>query len=377
MRRSYFKVPIVKFVFCLLLAFWSASVVPAQTAAPVNLGPTTPAFDPREWKGQQTGPATRVLTLGSPHLSQLPIRVDEAMLSALLDKLATFRPDVITAENLSGEQCEHLKRYEGIYPDSFNTYCSSPEVAQKALGLDLPAALSAIRETFAAWPTQPAPSDRRRLAALFLAAGEAPSAAVQWRRLPAEERRATDGLTAETVKLLEQTGARPNETFDVGVALAVRLGLERVYLVDDHTSDGAVADETQAFDDAVHAAWKQGAGALQAHDRATELEKSLKSPADLLELYRLANEPESQRQTVLGDLHANLVQPSAGLYGRQYVASWEVRNLRMVSNIRAVTAAHPGCRVLNLVGATHKPYYDAYLNLMHDVALVDAEAVLK
>jgi hypothetical protein len=200
---------------------------------------------------------------------------------------------------------------------------------------------------------------------------------VQWRRLPVEERRAADGLTAETVKFLERTGAKPNETFDVGVALAVRLGLERVYLVDDHTSDGAIPDETQAFDDAVQAAWKKGASAVPASTHAAEIEKSLKNSFDLLELYQLANQPESQRQAILGDFHANLIQPSAGLFGRQYVAGWEVRNIRMVSNIRAVTAAHPGCRVLNILGAAHKPYFDAYLNLMHDVALVDAESVLK
>ena len=264
----------MKSVSSLLLVFCAVCLASAQPRESVHAAPKTPAFDPREWKNQQTGPATQILTLGSIHLSQLPIRVDEAMLSALLDKLAAFHPDAITAENLSGEQCEHLKTYEGTYPDSFNTYCSSPEVAQKAVGLDLPGALSAIGKTFAAWPAQPSPTNRRHLAALFLAAGEVPSAVVQWRRLPVEERRAADGLAAETVKLLERTGARPNETFDIGVALAVRLGLERVYLVDDHTSDGAIPDETQAFDDAVQAAWKQGAATVPANTRAAELEKS-------------------------------------------------------------------------------------------------------
>jgi hypothetical protein len=32
---------------------------------------------------------------------------------------------------------------------------------------------------------------------------------------------------------------------------------------------------------------------------------------------------------------------------------------------------------LNIVGSSHKPYFDAYLGMMHDVALVDAEAVLR
>jgi hypothetical protein len=44
---------------------------------------------------------------------------------------------------------------------------------------------------------------------------------------------------------------------------------------------------------------------------------------------------------------------------------------------RAAVAERPGARVLNIVGSSHKPFYDAYLDLMPDVTLVDVEAVLK
>jgi hypothetical protein len=33
--------------------------------------------------------------------------------------------------------------------------------------------------------------------------------------------------------------------------------------------------------------------------------------------------------------------------------------------------------VVNVVGASHKAYYDAYLDMMHEVKLVDVEAVLR
>lgn len=350
---------------CLLLVLAAAAAALAQT----------PAFDPREWKGAQAGPPTRVLNLGSPHLSHMAVTVNEAMLSALLDKLAAFRPDVITLENVSGEQCEHLKRYAGVYPESFDAWCSAADVAQKAIGMDTPTAAGEVRKTLSSWPAQPGAAARRRLAALFLAAGETPSAVVQWRRLPAEERHAGDGLDNDAVKLLERVGARPNETYEVGVALAVRLGLDRVYLVDDHTSDGVLADEGKAFEDAIQAAWKIAPSPAAAQEDA--LSKALKTPADMLALYRFINLPETQRHTIKADFGAALGQKTPELYGRQYVASWEVRNLRMVSNIRAAFGTRPGARVLNVVGASHKPYYDAYLNLMHEVELVEAETVLK
>ena len=335
----------------------------------------TPAFDPRAWKGAQAGAPTQVLTLGSAHLSQLKTPVDAAMTAAVLDKLAAYRPEVITAENVAGEQCDLLKRYAGTYPDSFDTWCVDPQGAQKAIGMDGPTAAAEIHKLLLAWPAEPTASARRRLAALFLAAGETPSAVVQWLRLPPAERHAGDGLTDETLKRLQRAGAKPNETYDIAVALAVRLGLERVYLVDDHTADGALPDEGQAYADAVAAAWKLAPSAAVAQEQA--MEARLKTGADLLALYRFINRPETLRQNITADFGAALGQPSDGLYGRRYVAAWEVRNLRMVANVRATVAAHPGARVLNIVGSSHKPYYDAYLDLLHDVRLVDAEKVLK
>ncbi len=335
----------------------------------------TPAFDPREWRSAVAGPPTRVLNLASPHLSQMSAAVNEAMMTAVLDKLSAFKPDVITVEKVSGEQCEHLKRYSGTYPGSFDDWCLALDMSQKAIGMDTPAAAAEIRKALSSWPAQPGPAARRRLAALFLAAGDTPSAVVQWQRLLPDERHAGDGITNETLRTLKRAGAPPNEVYELGVALAVRLGLERVMLVDDHTSDGVLVDEDPAFEDAIQSIWKMTPPPAVAQSNA--ISENLKTPADMLELYRFINLPETQRQTIRADFGAALGQQTPKLYGRQYVARWEVRNLRMVSNIRAAVGTRPGARVLNIVGASHKPYYDAYLNLMHDVELVDSETVLR
>jgi hypothetical protein len=77
------------------------------------------------------------------------------------------------------------------------------------------------------------------------------------------------------------------------------------------------------------------------------------------------------------DFGAAFKDETSQYYGRQYAAMNEIRNLRMVANIRVAFANHPGARVINVVGASHKGYYDAYLNMMSDVKLVDAETVLK
>jgi hypothetical protein len=49
----------------------------------------------------------------------------------------------------------------------------------------------------------------------------------------------------------------------------------------------------------------------------------------------------------------------------------------MVANIREVLGREPGTRLLAIVGASHKAYFEAYLHQMRDVALVDAQSVLR
>ncbi len=336
----------------------------------------TPAFDPRSWKGKHAGPPTQVLTLGSAHLSQMETRVTPAMLAPLLDKLAAFKPDIITHEGLSGEQCDNISRYPARYPDIFKDYCRGTVEAQTATGLTVPAAMAEIEKTLSTWPTIPSAAQRRRLASVFLAAGSHASAQVQWLQLPAAERREADGIDAALLKILKREGAKPNETFDIAVALAARLGHQRVHAVDDHTADSLYQARDPAFEAAMQQIWKSADS--DAEFKVYEpLEKKVLATGDLVAYYRLINAPKTLRLFTRIDFGAALKQETPNLYGRQYVAWYETRNLRMVANIREAFGNTPGARVLNIVGASHKAYYDAYLGMMHEVQLVDAETVLK
>ena len=44
---------------------------------------------------------------------------------------------------------------------------------------------------------------------------------------------------------------------------------------------------------------------------------------------------------------------------------------------RAAMAEHPGARVLNIVGASHKPWYDGWMRQMSDVELVPLAPFLR
>ncbi|WP_240325651.1 DUF5694 domain-containing protein [Sphingomonas mesophila] len=341
-------------------------------------GPATSGvpFDPRLEKGAIAGEPTKVLVLGSPHLSQLPPGFQPATLGPLLDRLSGWKPDIIAVENLSGHDCDVLLRYRETYGSAFDDYCWGTEEAEKATGLTVPRALAEIRKTLRAWPKEPSAAARRRLASLFLAANDRASAQVQWLRLPVAERRSGDGLSEPLVTILRRKPGRYNETIDIGSALAARLGLERVYLTDDHFSDSIAIDAPPEYGKAIQRVWEsQGEPPLRAEFNRRS--KSLASSADGLDLYRLVNRPDYQLAAIRSDMLAAAKDSSPERWGRHYLAWWEARNLRMVANIRAAAGTRPGSRVLAIVGSTHKPYFDAYFDMMQDMSVENVEPLLK
>ena len=339
--------------------------------------PYRPAFHPDQYKGPPAGLVNEVLVLGSPHLSGLPDTFTPQQLEPLLERLQAWKPTAISVENVSGLQCDFMRRYPSRYADSTEDYCVDTSPAQAATGMDVPTANVEMERLLAAWPDQPTPSQRRRLAAVCLAAGERGSALVQWMRLPAAERRAADSLTPELVQFLETRRVRKDEVALVAAELAARLGLERLWSVDDHTADAATPKALQkASMAAIRKAWDNRAGEIRgaAYDR---LYANVDKPDGLMAIYRNDNDPATAKLVYDSDFGATFVEPSPEGFGRIYLGYWETRNLRMVANIRDVLGQHPGTRMLAIVGASHKWYYEAYLDQMHDVQLVDAEPILR
>lgn len=342
----------------------------AMTAA--TCGSAWAGVDLSVLDASMVGPRAQVLVLGSVHLSGM--ETDAGAMEPLLERLAAFKPDVITIENIAGEGCDLLARYPDVYPpDNVAPYCTDNSAAKKATGLDVPAATAAANKTLAQWPAQPTAAQRRHLAALFLAAGDPSSAVVQWLQLPQAEQHAGDGLDDALVAILVKRGTRNNESDRVAARLAARLGLQRVYPIDDHTGDNVTVADEDAYGAAIQKAWETGRPKAKA---IREREQALQKSGDMLALYRYINTPEVLRIAIDADFGAAMRDPSPQHYGQLYVAGWETRNLRMVSNIRAAFRERPGARVLSVVGSSHKPWFDDLLARMQGVDVVDAGKVL-
>ena len=352
-------------------SFFLAAVihVPAHADAPLAA-----KFDPGALKLQK-GPTNDVLVLGSPHLAQLPKSFDPSQLSLLNERLAGWRPDAIAIEALSGLQCAYLRAYPQRYDDTVKTYCYDTSAARAATGLDVIAATAQAERLLAAWPAAPSAAQRRTLASLFLAGGEHASALVQWLRLPVDERRAGDGVNEPMAADLNSLLAQRNESYQIAAVLAAKIGHERVHGMDDHTADMPV-DDKKAYAKAIRNAWDNPFSAERKRIHGG-LDEQMNTPAGVLVAYRAYNGRAEADLAFRGDFGAALEEPSPQRYGRNYVASWEARNLRMASNIREIMMARPGMRTLVIVGASHKGYLEAYLHQMHDVRIVNADEVLR
>ncbi len=331
-----------------------------------------PALDTHAFRQNLAGRPTQVLILAASHLSNFSSFKPEYA-DTLVGKLAAFDPQIIAIEALSGVQCDGLRRFDARHPGLATRYCFSTEAAGTAFGVDVPTATIEALKLMAEVATDPTPAKRRRLAGLFMAGGEPASAVVQWLRLDAAERLENDGLTAELVRTLNSLSVKNNESYIVGARLAAERGLERVYSMDDHTADDILYGMDEAAGPAIEQIWNTSnptLDAMRAMDVPTDGESTLA-------IFRFNNLPETQVNLAIGEHGLATSQDSPGLYGRQYTAWWEVRNERMASNIRSCFSDHPGARVLVIVGGTHKPYLEAYLDQIHEVELVDAMKVLQ
>lgn len=320
------------------------------------------------------GQPAQVLVLGTMHLSGMHEGFKRESIDPLMDRLAAFRPDVITIEAISGEGCDLMARHPTVYGEGVTAFCRGTDEARAATGLDVPAAIAAVGKTLAQWPAKPTAAQRRHLAALFLAANERASALTQWLQLPAAERHAGDGLDASLVAMLGKLDAHNNENYLIAARLAARLGLQHVVAVDDHTGDNVQIADEAGYEKAIRAAWD---GARPKARQMREREAQLAKGSDMLALYRYINSPEMLQVAVDADFGAAMRDPSPQRYGQQYVAGWDTRNLRMVANIRAAFRERPGARVLAIVGSSHKPWIDNLLGTMQGVELVDVQTVLQ
>lgn len=374
MRKILAAIPLIA---SLTATAQTAPAMPPSLAPPGRLTQVAAAVDIADEAARQRGHKVQIAVLGTTHLREAPEALTrQDRFAPLVERLAAFKPDLVAVESIAGAQCDYLRAYEFAYEDTAKTYCTDPTAARALLKLDGVAAEREIEKTLEAGRSV-TPAQRRRLIALFLAAGEPASACVQWLRLAPVERLPDANLSAELITQVEKRLSRRSEDTFIAIPLAVKLGLERIYPVDDHTGDRATGPiDEAAWGVNMKRVWSNP-HAQTRHQLDKQALDSAVASGDVLAWYVWSNSPQAAQLTVAGDFGAAAADTSEQRTGRAYLAYWETRNLRMAANIREVVGRTKANRALTIVGASHKPYYERYLGMTSDVDLVVIDKLLK
>ena len=351
-----------------------SAAVMAQEPAFDRARDNTPVLDFSGVQSELAGGATEVLVLGTPHLNGMRDEIPLADLALLLNRLEAFALDLIAIESAALFNCDIVRRYAEIYEGVADRYCTDPTPALAGLDLDPVAARIALYETLRNLPDTLEPAQRRRLAALFYATDDANSAALQWMHLAPDERVEGDGVNADLVQRLNQRLGSHNETVSIAAVLGERLGHQRLHPMDDRMSQIAYVFSGEALSPTLREMWQQDSVGMGPIRQA--LAETLGSPEAVLAYYRELNSAAFQRGTVDSDFGPAAQNTANDNITRHYLAWWQARGLHMAGNVMSAAAAEPGARILVIVGASHKSYFEAYLDQMHDIELVDLDTVL-
>jgi len=358
-----------------LITVGGASAAQHRSKTPASGEP----FNPAAARPLLANAPTRIMVFGVTHLDGQPEVFDPAWLAPVMCRLAVFKPDAIFTEAMPGEQLALLDAYKAVHGDAGKWAGPTLAVAkdaQASLGLSAPEALAEANVLSARKDLKFA--ERRRLAALFLAAAEPFSAATQWLQLPSVEQVAKDGPTEKMTATIARFGKGRGELTSMAVSLAVQLRLARVYGAGDHASDIALPDNA-AFDAAV----KSTPGQVALFNKDTPELRPINSkalvidaPGKVIPVFQTLNSDRYGALDADAQWMSQLRSSQMGVVGRQRVAAWEAQNLHMVTVIRETTAATPGGRAVLFVGAAHKPFIEAYLRNLADVEIVSVSAML-
>jgi len=323
---------------------------------------------------------TGILVLATFHLAQLGDRFQISLLDSIVDKLLLFKPAAIAVESLPGDVISVMETrqkdsplFQEILETFAETHLSLGHKAQALLGMDRIQAASEV-ERYVQIGTPP---DRLKTILTMLAAYDLHSAVLQWTYLSPTDKKDQVIIPTELAVALDAQSQRINEITVLAGRLARRLGLQRLYPVDEFEDLDAMARILPALQrEITKNPLLKSVGSLPVYSESQKsLERAL-SGRDLLPHYLFLNSPEYAADDVDAQWGVFLRTGFSGGEDRGRLALWENRNLKIAARIRTVSASYPGQNILVIYGAAHRPFLEAYLGRMMDVDIVKFDELI-
>ncbi len=325
---------------------------------------------------------THVMILGTPHLKSLGDQFKPSLLNNLLSMLEHFKPDLICVESIPPYLLEDMERRNDEFADVINQFAKLRieygHKMQQKLNISRQKAEERSNYLYHMIKDESERIEKRtELVQYLLASYDDISALLQWSYLPETFRSKYQKFPEGFCDYLNNELESSNEIISIGISLARKLDLGRIEHVDDHHDKDIflkIASNLMAElqDNSEYLAAQNDSFYVESQKRLEEATQR----GDLLPYYIYINSSEYGIKDM--EHQWNLwfrTKLQSGL-DRTRMALWEVRNLNIASHIRRATAMHPGKRLLVIIGASHKPFLESYLNQVVDIKLVQLKEVL-
>ena len=323
---------------------------------------------------------TQVLVLATAHLADIfDNTFDQVWLSSLLDTLERFDPSIIAVEEVPSHILHYMEYDEhcyGFFTEMWpRTRIEMGRELQMILGKSRPEAELMADSLLQAYGDNTIkPEERITLIKYLIAGYDRVTATLQWRYLPESYRSSEniEGLPTNIVNYLNRFANSRNEIASIGIALAQRLNHNTIAAVDDHQDADIIIDIFEEFSQKLreHDAFKMF---QDLYERYRQEEKEMIDAAitkgALYPLFEHWNSPEYLDLT-MEQFKVYFQTDFSNKWDRRRMAQREVRDLNIASNVRRLSAYYPGERILVVIGASHKPFLDAYLAQMVDIEIV-------
>jgi len=315
---------------------------------------------------------TDVMVLATTHLRSTKTPLDSESLTPIISKLQMYSPtaiaiealrpaDIISMINGADEYKSVLSQFVG---DSFLSLANKE---QKSLALTPNQAITKMNVLVSS--TSKVNEQREQIIRLAVAAYDKNTALLHWQYLT--ETSTATKLSSALQLYLKDLSSQNNEVNQIAISLAIKSGVNRLYPIDDHLDKDLypeVIEDLMPF-------FKKSASISELRkseyfSKPMKLQEQAVKTGNWLALYSWINS-ETYKEQVINDewrlfIDKDLpVKPSLAR-----IALWEVRNLNMVSNIMRVVSKNIGGKIVIVVGANHKVFFDDYLSRMVGLNLV-------
>ena len=339
------------------------------------------AIAPADSLGDDSGQVerTRLLVLGTPHLSGLKDNFRPELLDGLIDRLLELKPDAILVEALPGPSIVSMESQGGSFDEVLEQYSQRMTIpgrrAQEILDLSWADAYGRVKDLDRGCDEG---VSRETCILIYLAAYEYDTALLTFAAAPEPDRAAFREHHADIAERFDKSLQSNNEYYTIAHRLARASGIARIHPVDAHREKGPLLD-IMAADPATEAFFERVFGDFSEHPFIVEMkarEKDSIEKGDLLPFYRWLNDPATSQADFDFQWAPMLDEDDETHFGKARLALWEQRNLLMAANIARVLAEYPGKTAVYIVGSSHKSFMDAYFNTAHWVEVLSAEQVL-